>query len=153
MDAASQKLLQALFRKESRSLLQYVSEADPWTTKTNHRLLEQVITLAREEQTALAKMARLLLKHHVLEPTPVNYPSNFTTINFVALEHLLPLLIDNERKCIAELEPRVGGVRDVQVRGLVSEYLELKRRHLQALSATDSPAAPAPTPSHAPAHA
>jgi hypothetical protein len=151
VDAASQRLLQSLFLKENRSLLQYVSEADPWTAHKTQRTPELVRTLAREEQEALGKIARLLLKHHVLPAAPLNYPANFTTINFVALEHLLPFLVDYEEKCVKELEPRIGGLRDEQVRALVSDYLELKRRHLKALTETANPAAP--PSSLAPAHA
>jgi hypothetical protein len=134
VDVPSQALLQHIFLKESRSLLQYVSEADPWTARKEHRTLELVLELARQEQRALAKIVRCLLKHHIMPSNPIAYPSNFTTINMVSLEHLFPYLIDSQEKCIKELEHRLPGVADVQARSLANEYLEMKRQHLKLLT-------------------
>src|SRR5581483_1367694 len=130
MDAASQLLLQQLFLKESCSLLQYVSEADPWVSQKTHGTYELVVALAREEQNELAKIARFLFKHHAMPTTAVSFPSNFTTINMVALEHLLPFLIEYARKSIQELESRRDFVGDLAVRGLVDGYLQMKQKHL-----------------------
>jgi hypothetical protein len=150
MDTASQQLLQQLFLKESRSLLQYVSESDPWVTKTTHCYRDLVIKVAQEEQQALAKIARHLLRHHVLPPITAGYPSNFTTINFCSIEHLLPYLIEYERKSINDLEHRHSA--DPEVRRMVHDYLAMKRRHLQALSEVQSGAPAAMAPAAAPAH-
>jgi hypothetical protein len=146
MDAASREVLQDLFRKESRSLLAYIADANPWTTQPARR--ERVQALAREEQEALGTIARHLLRQHILPVEPTGYPANFTTLNFVALEHLLPFLVDYERNSIQELERARQNVADPAARRLLDDYLDMKRRHLQALSAPDTaPVAPA-----APAH-
>src|SRR3954447_19812783 len=104
MDAVTLASLQRVFRKEGGSLLQYVSQADAWTTRKGHHLREQVRKYAGEERDRLDTIARYLLRHHALPAKPGSFPMSFTTLNFVALEHLVPYLIDYERKSIRELE-------------------------------------------------
>lgn len=133
IDPAGLALLQERVRQDSRSLLQYASEAFPWTTPENQPYADAVCVLAQEEAAAVNHLARFLLRQHAPPSAPASYPSAFTTLNFVALDHLLPQLVAEQRKVAAELESRVVYVPKGETRSLLEAYMQLKRRHLQAM--------------------
>ena len=55
IDARALALLQDVLRRESRSLLQYVREAFPWTTPEERELLAKLRQLTDEERAQLDK--------------------------------------------------------------------------------------------------
>jgi hypothetical protein len=120
-------------RRDGRSLLQYVDEAFPYTPAAAEPARHRLAELAREEQQAVGRLMRFLQRHHVTLPLLGAFPSNFTTINFVSLDHLLPVLVKDERHKIAELERRLASLPESELRRLLWEYLEMKRRHLHVL--------------------
>lgn len=134
MDAASRRLLEELILREGRSLLHYVSEADPWMARKERRAFDLIVAMDREEQAAVGRAVRLLLRRRVTPPAPGGYPMSYTTINNVALCHLVPQLIAVERQRLADLEPRIAEAADSDARALLGEVLEMKRRHLQQLA-------------------
>jgi hypothetical protein len=73
------------------------------------------------------------MKHHIVPGPTGPYPMNFTTINFVSLDHLVPLLIDFQRRRIADLESGMARIPNSDARGQVERYLNLKRHHLVVL--------------------
>jgi hypothetical protein len=133
MDAASAGLLQELIRREGRSLLQYVSNAFPWITEQEQAALVQLQALVAEEREAAARLSRLLNRRRHIVPYLGAYPMAFTTINYVALEHLLPQLADYERRALADLENDLVRVTDPEARAEVQQIANMKRRHLQTL--------------------
>src|SRR5712692_11577422 len=104
LDARTQTRLQEILRRESRSFLQYVSDSVPWTRPGEKDALAQLQTLIEEERRANAAFAKFLIRNRIPVPHLGSYPVSFTTLNFVALDHLLPLLVDAERRCILDLE-------------------------------------------------
>jgi hypothetical protein len=133
MDARSKAVLQDLVRRESRSLLQYVSESFPWITAGEEAVLAKLPEMVKEEQEGIAAVVRFLSRNRVL-PAPLGpYPMVFTNINYMSLEHLVPLLIENQRHRVAELEHAMVGMSDVESRRQAETYLAMKRRHLQKL--------------------
>src|SRR3989442_15666615 len=97
-------LLQQLVQRESRSLLQYLREAFPWTTDQNRDAWGQLQQLMDEEQQGVGALVQFLVRWLHTFPYLGSYPSDFTNINFVALEHLLPLLEEEARRSVAALE-------------------------------------------------
>jgi hypothetical protein len=142
MDARTEAVLQDLVRRESRSLLQYVYDAFPWTSPDRQDAVAQVRRLSEEEARATEKLVRFLLKRHVAPLQSGAFPMEFTTINFVSLDHLVALLAKAERRGIAGLERDLDNLGDPEARGLAQELLALKQRDLQALEklAADLPA-------------
>jgi hypothetical protein len=133
IDAASLAVIDNIVRREKRSLLQYVSDAFPWTTAEEQRALGQFRKLVQEEAQEAANLVDFLRgQRHVL-PYVGTYPEAFTSINYVSLEHVLPLLIEHERRGIFDLERDLRGIHDSQASDLVQGFLDMKRRHLQAL--------------------
>ena len=135
LDARTQTRLQEILRRESRSFLQYVRDSFPWTSPGEDGALAQLQTLIEEERTANAAFARFLIRHRVLVPHLGPYPVAFTTLNFVALDHLLPLLVDAERRSILELENDLLAFTDSECRLEILKLLDMKRQHLKALEA------------------
>jgi hypothetical protein len=133
LDARTQTRLQAILRRESRSFLQYISDSFPWTTSEEKNALAQLRTLIEEERNATAAFAKFLVRHRILVPHLGAYPVAFTTLNFVALDHLLPLLADAERHCIADLENDLASFTDSACRQEIQKLLEMKRQHLKML--------------------
>jgi hypothetical protein len=143
IDARTAELLQALVRREGRTLLQYVADAFPWTRNAEHESLQQLQTLIQEDRDANSAVARFLLRNRVAPPYLGPYPMGFTTLNFVSLSNLIPRLIDEQRRSVSALERDLAQIHDPQCRGVVEGFLEVKRRHLKALEAMKPTAAAA----------
>jgi hypothetical protein len=135
IDARSATVLQQILRRESRSFLQYVGEAFPWTTANERGALDKLRRLLQEEGRALAVLGQFLLRQRYELPYLGTYPDAFTSMNFVSLDHLLPLLVDRQREGIAELERDLRSLHGSEARGHPERLLELKRRHLSDLEA------------------
>ena len=98
-------LLRSVIRREGRSLLQYVSEAFPWTTPASPIAGEASAAWPPRSATPSRALMRFLRRQHATPPYLGAFPMGFTTINFVSLDHLLPLLVDEQRpRAIADLE-------------------------------------------------
>jgi len=133
MDPQSQRILQGIVRREGRSLLQYLSDAFPWTTINEGDALARVQQFVKEERESTAALVRFLQRRRVTPPYFGAYPMSFTTLNFITLDHLLPLLVDAERKAIAALESDLARVTDPEARNLLQGMVEMKRGHEKAL--------------------
>ncbi len=133
MDAAGYSLIARIVSMGSASLLQYVHDAVPWVAAASAPALQKIQAIALEEREQIASFLRLLQKQHLRRPALGVYPSHFTTINFVSIEYLIPRLIVEHEREVAELETRLRGFEDEAIRPLAAGYLELKRAHLLTL--------------------
>lgn len=133
MDAGSQQLLARLIALGTSSLLQYASESSPWSARQSRGAFERLLTLAHEEREKATHFTRWLQKKHVRLPALGSFPSHFTTMNFVTVDHLVPKLIAEADQEIAEIERILSPLDDEEARALVQGYLDMKRRHLEAL--------------------
>ena len=130
----SLRLLQGIVRRESRSLLQYVHESFPWITAGETDALARMRALAEEEQVAAVELAATLAKRHQrLPPYLGPYPMSFTSVNFVTLDYLVPLLIDYQKQGIADLERDLNRLSDEELAARVQKILDMKKRHLETL--------------------
>ena len=135
IDAPTQALLQEVLRRESRSVLMYVAEAYPWAPADEQKALAELQRLIAEERQAVIDLGRFLVRNRVPLPYLGSYPDRFTTLNFLALEHILPRLAEHERQSIADLERDLHAVKDAAARAEVEKLLAVKCRHLAALDA------------------
>ena len=133
MDPLSLRLVNDTIRRESRSLLQYVTDAFPWITPQEQTALVKLRDVVKEQKAALAGLGSVLYRRHLALPYVGTFPADFTTINYVSLDHLLGLLVEFEAKGCALLEQAIGQVSDMEANDLLKKYLELKRRYLQSL--------------------
>jgi hypothetical protein len=148
MDVQTSSRLQNLIRREGRSLLQYASESFPWGTSRDAAAIAQILDLARAESARVTALARQLIKQRVPPPYLGAYPMYFTTLNFLALDRLLPLLVEHQQTDLAHLEEDLKHVQDGAFRPALQQLLELKRQHLKQLE-TLRPAASSTQPSPA----
>lgn len=142
IDAHSQALLQDILRRESRSVLLYVDEAYPWTTANEQKALTELRRLICAERQAVISLGQFLLRQRISLPYLPPFPMHFTTINFLALDYVLPHLIDHERRSIAELEHELPALTNPAARAEIEKLLAIKRRNLPQLE-TLVPAQPA----------
>ncbi len=125
------------------SLLQYVSESVPWSKPGAASALEKIVALANEERDEVARLTRWLQKKHVKSPSFGSYPSHFTTMNFVTVDYLLPKLIAENTRELADIERIAASADEDEDHQLVQAYQEMKRRHLQSLQDLTASKAPA----------
>ena len=133
MNTNSVAVLHRLVAMGSTSLLQYVNEAVPWSADAGQAEFTKVQALAGEERDHVAQLSRFLQKRHFGVPKIPTYPSQFTTINFVSIEYLVPKLrADNEQE-IATIQGWLQQVGEDEGRANLESYLAMKQRHLQVL--------------------
>jgi hypothetical protein len=134
--------LEAAIRREGRSLLQYISEAYPWTKSAGDTTPERVRDLAREERDGLGALTKFLARRRHTVPYLGAFPMAFTTMNFVSLDYLLPRLAEDGRRSVDALQRDQAALADADAKAELGRFLDLKRRHLKALEALPA-AAPA----------
>lgn len=133
IDPSTQTHLQNILCRESPSVLMYVAEAYPWTNSTHTKALTELQQLIAAEREAIVRLGRFLVRERIPLPYLPSYPAHFTTINFLALDFILPRLIEHERQSIADLERDLAGVKAPAARAEVEKLLDLKRKHLPQL--------------------
>jgi hypothetical protein len=133
MDPQSRAVLQALIQRESQSLLHYVCESFPWITAREQEALDRLQQINKEEMESAAVLARYLFKHHIVPAALGSYPMTYTNINYMALDHLMPLLITYQQGQVGELEKDLRKIKDAEARQHVEQFLDMKRRHLGTL--------------------
>lgn len=147
MDVRTQDIVIGLLGRETSSLLQYLSESFPWPNMEDPVVVARLNSMIREQQSAIGKFYRLLARHLVPPPLRQPFPSHFTTINFVALDHLMPLLAEEQRRLIAALEKDLEQVTDQEVRNLLQLLLAKEQEHLQQFKHIHlQPSVATPTP-------
>jgi hypothetical protein len=70
-----------------------------------------------------------------IAPLSGSYPKDFTTLHFVAMDHLLPQLVKHQRRLLEQLEQDAAKIPDSEPRGIIDELVVMKRRHLSDLEA------------------
>src|SRR5262249_20453555 len=126
-------------RRESLSLLAYVRQSYPWTNRQSSEKRDRVLAILDEEYHQLAALGQYLTRHHVPIPTHGSFPADFTTVNFVALKHLIPRLVEAERDSIADLEGDIVAVTEPGYRAKVEQILGVKQQHLKELESMQAP--------------
>jgi hypothetical protein len=135
IDPQTQMLLQEILRRESRSALRYVAEAFPWTTSTEEKALVSLQQIIAAERKAVVGLGQYLIRQRAPLPFLPSYPASFTTINFLAFDYVLPMLIEHQRRSIADVERDLAALKDPGARVEVEKLLAVKRQHLPQLEA------------------
>jgi hypothetical protein len=138
-DSRGFQVLQQIAQREMKSLMEYMVGAFPWTTAERSAALERVQSIVQEERDALARLTRYLFRHRIAPPHPGGYPTDFTTLNFVDLAYLTPLLIQEEQKSIAQIASELSSIKDEEGRQIVEEMLAVKKKHLEQLQQLEKP--------------
>jgi predicted mannosyl-3-phosphoglycerate phosphatase (HAD superfamily) len=87
----------------SRSLLQYVGEAWPWTDSHASVERQKINELVALQQKQISRLSELLSRRNGYIDFGT-YPTEYTDLHYVALDYLLSQLIENEDSLITDLE-------------------------------------------------
>ncbi len=133
IDTPTYNRLQDIIRREGRSLLQYAVESFPWSSTDGDPRTAELRQLARDEAGATAGLAQLLVRHRLSPPYLGAYPMGFTSYNYLALDRLILLLAEYERRGLPALQADLAALEDPEVRDAVRHLLEVKRTNLKRL--------------------
>src|SRR6266849_5846640 len=140
-DDRTYTLLEGIARRENRSLLQYVRDSYPWITPDERQVLAQIQAMTAEEQQGVAELVQFLISGRRPPPYLGTFPVSFTSLSFVSLDHLIPMLAAYERQELEKLQGEINEITDPAAKQLVHKIAANKTRHLetlQSLAATHS---------------
>lgn len=140
IDAETQAVLQDILRRESRSLLSYIGDAYPWTTTEGGSGLKTLLTLIKQEAAAVTSLGRHLVRSRIPTPFIGSYPASFTSWNFIALGHLVPRLLDEQKRAIVALEANLPRIHDEKAKEEVERLLGVKKMTMACLEVLAPPA-------------
>ncbi len=143
IDSQTEQILQGIVRRESRSLLSYIGDAFPWTTASRSPMVATLKDAVKAESAAVNVLGRFLVRRNLMPPLLGAYPAGFTALNFVALDYLLPRLIDEERRTIAAVALDLAYFTVEAARAPVEALLKVKKKNLAIM---DGLATPQPVP-------
>lgn len=132
MQANSLSLLTAILARESSSLLSYLHGAWPWTSSRERDCARQLQALVEQELEGQRSLAALIRKRRAIPPS-ARFPMNFTTLHFLAVDHLLPKVVAEQRALLALLEQDAAHL-DEATRVEVEPFLAMKRQHVEQLA-------------------
>jgi hypothetical protein len=133
MNPQNVALVQEIVRRESLSMLNYVGDAFPWTPSRGVPVLARIQELVHAHREAVGELGTFLTRKRMPVGYIGSYPTNFTTINFLSLDYLLPRLAADEARGVAALEQNLMAISDPEAQGQVKKLLAVKRQHQQAL--------------------
>lgn len=131
-DSQQNAVLAGLLIDLSRSMLQYVGECWPWTgdNEGERRTIEELVA---RQQRAIARLVELLDRRR----WPIHfgtYPGEFTDLHYLALEHLLGRLIEQEEALIEEIGRAASDCRgDDEAVALIEQIEAEERENLDRL--------------------
>jgi hypothetical protein len=134
MGSSPPTFLHGLIRKEARTLMQYIGECSPWTKAADREKLDAILAMSRGERERIETLIGYCIKNKLGNPVLGPYPHSFMDINFVSLAFLKPLLVEEEKKRIADLEWSLLTTPE-GARELVRSLVKVKREHLSSLEA------------------
>ena len=124
--------MQSLFRRESRSFLQYVREASPWASEDDRAMRDDVIAMADDELAGVGELAAYLQSRHIAVPHLGAFPIGFTSFNFVTIRSLVRPLLNDLRDGIARLTADADAL-GADERIALTPMIERKQKHLRVL--------------------
>lgn len=116
-----------------RSLLQYAGESWPWTSEDEAGERETVQRLVAEQRETVLQLATLLDEraHRI---TYGQYPSDYTSLHYVALDYLLDQLAAQQQSLAEELSATAAELAgDEPARAAVAAAAEQAAQHQREL--------------------
>jgi rubrerythrin len=133
MDARTEEIVQGIIRRDELSLLQYVADSYPWTPAKEDQVWASLQAMIADEREGTGQLVRFVRDHKGALPYVGTYPSNYTTINFISLDNLLPRLASYQEQAVSALTTDLAQLNDPEAIDLVQKILDMKQRHLQTL--------------------
>ena len=121
----------------NRSLVQYAGESWLWSGKEHgpHAAAAQetVKRIVHEQQAGVTKLAALLdRRHHVVDFGA--YPTDYTSLHYVALKYLLSRITANQAALVEDCRRLAGeSSSDPEAKSVLDSLLESEGKHLEQL--------------------
>ncbi len=129
---ALNRLLHAL----CRSLPMYLDEARPWACRDDEPAEKALAEMTVDGRALAARVAEAIIEHGD-RPEPGRFPTEFTAMNDVSVDYILPEVIRRQRGHVAEIELCVAGLEGIAaLHALAEDVLEHTKTHLRALEET-----------------
>lgn len=122
-----------IYRRESRSFLQYVRQATPYAGAKDRPILERIFAMSQVELAEIEKLSEYLDRNRVTLPHIGAFPSEFTNYNFVAVSKLVPLLIVDELRGLELLERDALSLSTGEAQERMEKLVAAKRLHVSEL--------------------
>ena len=126
-------VLNRLLANQCYSLVNYLSQAPPWTRPCNEELVQVILGITQDREHYAQRLAEATYERDGVVDSGL-FPMTFMSLNDLALDYLLAKLIENQQRdiqaaeqCAAEL------VEDPLAWSLASEVLGSERAHLDIL--------------------
>lgn len=137
--SANCSLINSLLVDIHRSLLQYSAEAWPWASGDDEGVQEQLLLLAKQQESSIETIVDFLRSRKQLIDFGV-YPQDYTSLHFVSLDYFLGRLKESQQGLLNELEAAVGQVAgDEEAVKLVEDAVAANREVLNSLNDTKLP--------------
>jgi hypothetical protein len=136
--AASQianERLNDLLIDAGRSLLQYTSESWPWAASNEGDVKASLDRMAAEQHDVVAALADLLASRgHAIDFG--TYPTEYTSLHYVAVDFLLGQLVENQKAVLARCESVADRTSaDDPAKSLMDDIVTSERKHVKELQA------------------
>ncbi len=125
--------LAALYRREMLSLLQYVRQITPYASSADKPLVARLSAMADSEGVGLEGFVNYLDRSRITMPHVGAFASAFTTFNFMAVRKLVPLLVADQKRGLADLERDLATLQPGMARDEVEKLAVRKQEHLTEL--------------------
>jgi len=116
--------------REKLSFLQYVGQSVPYANPADRPIVERLYALARSEAAGLDGLADYLGANRMSVPHVGAFPSTFTNYNFIAVRKLLPHLVADEGRGLADLERDANSLPLGKDRDWIEKLSSTKRMHV-----------------------
>lgn len=133
MENDPHRILIDAYCREKLSFLQYVGQSVPYASTADRPIVERLHELARSEAAELESLADYLRAKRISVPHIGAFPSAFTNYNFIAVRKLLPQLVADEGRGLADLERDAAALSAGKHRDWIEKLSLTKRMHISEL--------------------
>ncbi len=133
METDPHRILIDAYCREKRSFLQYVGQSVPYASPIDRPIVERLRELASNEAAGLDGLADYLVANRLSVPHVGAFPSTFTNYNFIAVRKLLPHLLADVGRGLADLERDAASLSLGKDRDWIEKISSTKRVHISEL--------------------
>jgi hypothetical protein len=124
-------ILTRVLLRDSSSLLQYLRGSGSWVDARALAAAYRMEQLAEAEDRAVQVVADILRRAKI-PPAPPHFVQKYSSLNYLGLDHLLPILLSEHRTLLLEQEKDVA-MLDLALRQKLQPMLEMKRKSIAEL--------------------
>lgn len=134
MDQTCGRILEEILRRESFSLLAHAEVAQFWTPYHYHLAHSKLQGMISQEKEIRDALFQILARQKISTSPFGTFPADFSGLNYMALEKILPRLIDCQNLSITDLEKAIPDFPAGPVKSLLEKRLLLRREHRVCLN-------------------